>query len=254
MPVRLGGALVAEFVGTFAIVFVGIMSVLATGGNLLGIALAFGLTVAVMVTATMHTSGGHFNPAVTLGFLVTNKIKPTAAVAYIATQLVAAVVGSLMVYAVAGMNPTDVKPFGVTDFGQTVGKTDITWPVALLAEILATALLVFVIWGSAADPRARNTGGFAIGMAVVIDILAIGPFTGASMNPARSFGPSLAATILGASHNTGEAGWGHHWVYWVGPIVGGLLAAVAYHLILWPTDPRRGLDPDAVDVAVTQRP
>src|SRR3712207_5888934 len=102
MPVRLGGALLAEFIGTFALVFVGIMAAVVQPDSLLSIALAFGVTVAVMVTATMHTSGGHFNPAVTLGFLVTNKIKADAAVAYIGTQLVAATLAGLTIYGVVG--------------------------------------------------------------------------------------------------------------------------------------------------------
>lgn len=245
MPVRLGGALLAEFVGTFALCFVGIMAAVM-GGNLLVIALAFGLTVAIMVTATIHTSGGHFNPAVTIGFLLTGKIKAPAAVAYILTQLVAAFVAGLMIYAISSPSAHVPKPYGLT----VINPERVSVTVGLVAEILATFFLVFVIWGTAADPRARNTGGFAIGVAVVVDILAFGPITGASMNPARSFGPALAATVLDA----GNAGWGHHWIYWVGPILGGVLAAFLYHLVLWPRDPRRGLDPDAVDVAVTQRP
>ena len=247
MPVRLGGALLAEFIGTFALVFIGTIAVAhAPPGlpGLLPVALAFGLTVAVIVSATIHTSGGHLNPAVTLGFLVTGKIKPVAAVSYIGTQLVAATLASLMVYWVAG--GTSYEIIGYTKYE----PSRVSMMQALLAEILATFFLVFVIWGAVADPRARNTGGFAIGVAVVIDILAIGPITGASMNPARSFGPSLAATILRAE----GANWGQQWLYWLGPIAGGLLAAVVYHVVLWPRDPQRGIDPAAVDVAVTQRP
>ena len=258
MPVRLGGALLAEFVGTFAIVFVGLLAIAFSGGGnggLLMIALAFGLTVAVMVTATIHTSGGHFNPAVTIGLAVTGKIKPGAAVAYIFIQLVAGVVGALAAHMLVGGGETGATVVfnGVNKFGHTIpvgtGEAVITAPVALLAEVIATFFLVFVIWGSVADPRARNTGGFAIGIAVVIDILCTGPISGASMNPARSFGPALAASLLGKTPN-----WQQHWVYWVGPIFGGLLAAILYHVVLWPRDSRRGLDPDAVDVPVTQRP
>jgi aquaporin Z len=253
MPVRLGGALLVEFIGTFLLVFVGTISIAhapsAPGAALLPIALAFGITVAVFVSASIHTSGGHINPAVTLGLALTGKIKPVSAVAYIITQCVAAVLGSYAVYALVGAKAgvsaaqTLTEVYGVTDFTSNVGA-------ALLAEFLATFFLVFVIWGSVADPRARNTGGFAIGLAVVADILAIGPLTGASMNPARSFGPSVVASLVGADN----AGWDHHWVYWVGPLAGGVLAAVVYHLFLWPRDPKRGIDPDAVDVAVTQRP
>src|SRR5687768_7892002 len=113
MPVRLGGALLAEFIGTFALVFIGTISVAAAqlaessatpmwpgAVGLLMVAFAFGITVAVIVSATIHTSGGHLNPAVTLGLLITGKIKPVAAIAYIITQLVAAVVASLAVYSI----------------------------------------------------------------------------------------------------------------------------------------------------------
>lgn len=253
MPVRLGGALLAEFIGTFALVFIGTMSVAyAPAGlaGLLAIALAFGLTVAVIVSATIHTSGGHLNPAVTLGLLLTGKIKPVAAVAYIITQLIAAVAGSLAVFALVGLDLANNAVWGVTDFDPNSLTNPVSVWTAISAEVIATFILVFVIWGSVADPRARNTGGFAIGLTVTANILAIGPITGASLNPARSFGPSVVASLVGATN----AGWNHHWVYWVGPIVGGVLAAVLYHLILWPRDPKRGIDPDAVDVAVTQRP
>src|SRR5437868_10166745 len=102
MPVRLGAALVAEFVGSFALTFVGIMTIHAAPGNLLAIALAHGLILAVMVSACMPTSGGHVNPAITIGFLITGKIKPVAAIAYIVIQLLGGVVAALAVYAVFG--------------------------------------------------------------------------------------------------------------------------------------------------------
>jgi glycerol uptake facilitator-like aquaporin len=126
---------------------------------------------------------------------------------------------------------------------------------AVLCEIIATFLLTFVIWGTAADPRARNVGGFAIGLTIAADILAIGPLTGASMNPQRSFGPTLIASMLidGSTSANGSL-WSTHWIYWVGPVVGALLAALLYHLALWPSDPKRGLDPGAEDVPPTQRP
>src|SRR5215218_2831698 len=98
MPVRLGACLLAEFVGTFALCFVGIMAI-HTGAGLVAVALAHGLILAIMVTATMHTSGGHFNPAVTIGFIITGKIKPPAGIAYIVIQLLAGTVAALAVYA-----------------------------------------------------------------------------------------------------------------------------------------------------------
>ena len=246
MPVRLGAALLAEFIGTFALTFVGILAISHAGaGNvgLLVVALAHGIILSTMVTAALPTSGGHFNPAVTFGFLITGKIKPPAAISYVVIQLLGATVAAMAVYALAN-GDIAVVASGTPQFGEGVRA----WS-ALLAEIIATGLLVIAVWGSAADPRARNVGGFAIGLTVAADILAIGPITGASMNPARSFGPTLVA---GFSQYSGL--WKTHWVYWVGPLVGAGIAALAYHLILWPRDTRRGIDPGAVDVPPTQRP
>jgi MIP family channel proteins len=209
-----------------------------------------------MVSATMQTSGGHLNPAVTLSFLLTGKIKPVAAVAYIVIQLLGGVVAALAVYAVFGGGTGAVQI--VAAGTPTVGVnplTNLPYPqtTALLCEIIATFFLVFVIWGTAADPRARNVGGFGIGLVVAADILCVGPITGASMNPQRSFGPTLIASLAGEGSSSASL-WSTHWIYWVGPIIGATLAAFTYHLVLWPSDPRRGIDPGAVDVPATQRP
>ena len=112
-----------------------------------------------------------------------------------------------------------------------------------LARVLGWA---FAVWGTAADPRARNVGGFAIGLTVAADILAIGPITSASMNPARSFGPTLVAYRPEL--------WQYHWIYWVGPLVGAGIAAITYHLVLWPRDTSRGVDPGATDVPKSLQP
>jgi aquaporin TIP len=250
MPVRLGAALVAEFIGSFALTFVGIMAIKFAGdgnGGLLTVALAHGLILSVVVSATMHTSGGHLNPAVTFAFLLTGKIKPVAAVGYIVIQLLGGVVAALAVYVIFGGG---TQAAGIVFGGTPRVSPNISPMIALLCEIIATFFLTFVIWGTAADPRARNIGGFGIGLVVAADILAIGPLTGASMNPQRSFGP----TLIGAMAENGAVLWNHHWVYWVGPIIGAVLAALLYHLVLWPSDPARGIDPGAVDVPPTQRP
>src|SRR5437764_5925763 len=242
MPVRLSAALVAEFVGTFALTFVGILAIhnapadISNPNNHLGllmVALAHGLTLAIMVTAAMPTSGGHLNPAVTFGFLVTGKIKLPAAIAYIVIQLLGGCAASLACYVI--FHNMDVVADGTPRLAAGVN----IW-AALLAEIIATIFLVGAVWGTAADPRARNVGGFAIGLTVAADILAIGPITGASMNPARSFGPTLVAYRPEL--------WQHHWIYWVGPLVGAGIAAITYHLVLWPRDTSRGVDPGATDV------
>ena len=249
MPVPLGAALVAEFVGSFALTFVGIMAIhfSPAGGGLLMVALAHGLILSVVVSATMQTSGGHLNPAVTLGFLITGKIKPVAAVGYIVIQLLAGVVAALTVYVTFGGGETGAR---VVFIGTPNVAPNFNVMTAVLLEIIATFFLTFVIWGSAADPRARNVGGFAIGLVVAADILAVGPLTGASMNPQRSFGP----TLIGSLAEGGGALWANHWVYWVGPIIGACLAALVYKMILWPSDVSRGIDPGAVDVPATQRP
>ena len=164
---------------------------------------------------------------------------------YVIIQLLASVVASFAVWIVAGGNAAAAHTVlqGVPDFGPHMPI------IAVLAEIIATFFLVFVIFGSAADPRAHKTGGIAIGLAVTADILAVGPISGASMNPSRNFGCTLVASLLEGGGNL----WVRHWVYWVGPVVGAVLAAWVYHAALWPRDPKRGTEASAEDVPVTQR-
>jgi len=251
MPIRLSAALIAEFVGTFALCFVGILAIHHSSqfsGGLLLVALAHGLTLATMISATLQTSGGHLNPAVTLGFIVTGKIKPAAGAAYILVQCLAGVIAGFAVYAIAGGGEAGARV--VLGGTPTLAGKEISGAAALLAELIATFFLVFAVWGSAADPRARNVGGFAIGLTLTAGILAIGPITGGAINPARAFGPAVVASLA----ENGSIVWRGHWVYWVGPMVGGAMAALIYHLVLWPRDPARGFDAPAVDVPETQRP
>jgi aquaporin Z len=255
MQVRLGPALVAEFIGSFALTFVGILAIhsanvmaaeASAAAKLLVIALAQGLVLSVMVTACMPTSGGHINPAITVGFLITGKIKPSAGLAYIVIQLLGGVVAALAVLAIFGPETgAKVVRAGTPNLGEQIMGAPVRPVVGLLAEIIATFFLAFAVWGTAADPRARNVGGFAIGLTVAFDILAIGPLTGASMNPQRSFGPTLVGW---------DGLWKNHWIYWVGPIVGASLAALLYHLTLWPRDREAGIEAPAMDVPPTQRP
>ena len=218
---------VAEFVGTFALVFVGGGAIMASDlaknpAAIVQVAMAHGLILALMVTATMRISG-HFNPAVTLGFVVTRRIEPVMAMVYLLAQISAAV---LAAYALKALFPAAL---GATYRlgGQTI-NIEVTTMQAIALEAIATFFLVFVIFGTAVDARAPKVGGFAIGLTVAADILAIGPLTGASMNPARSFGPAVASGIF-----EGQA------VYWIGPIVGGLAAALLYEwlFIAHPTEP-----------------
>jgi MIP family channel proteins len=221
---------VAEFVGTFALVFVGgaaIMSVTMSGGQtgpgvggLVAVALAHGLILSLFVTATMRVSG-HLNPAVTVGFLATRRIEPVMAGVYVAAQLLGAM---LAAYLLKGTFPADVV--AATRAGGQSVAIDVSGMQAFLLEAIATFFLVFVVFGTAVDPRAPQVGGFAIGLTVAADILAIGPRTGASMNPARSLGPAVATGIF-----EGQL------IYWAGPIVGGLVAALLYDRLFLPRGP-----------------
>ena len=207
---------VAEFIGTFALVFIGggaIISATATrmDAALIVAALAHGLILAVLVSATMRISG-HFNPAVTIGFLAARRIEPIMAGVYIAAQILAAI---LAAYALKGLLPGSIaEPARLG--GQSVAS-EITMTQAIGLEAIATFFLVFVIFGTAVDPKSPRVGGLAIGFTLGAAILAIGPFTGGSLNPARSFGPAVASGIL-----EGQA------VYWIGPIVGAVAAALLY--------------------------
>ena len=216
---------VAEFVGTFALVFVGGGAIMAADltknpAGITQVALAHGLILALMVTATMRVSG-HLNPAVTLGFVVTRRIEPVMAFVYIIAQVLAAVIAA---YALRGLFPDAVVASSRLG-GQSI-SIDVTMLQAVVLEFIATFFLVFVVFGTAVDPRAPNVGGFAIGLTVAADILAIGPLTGASMNPARSFGPAVASGIF-----EGQA------VYWIGPILGGIAAALVYEALFIPHGP-----------------
>lgn len=218
---------VAEFVGTFALVFIGGAAIAAVAagqvaGGLIAVALAHGIILGVMVSATMRISG-HLNPAVTIGFLAARRIEPIMAAVYIAAQITAAI---LAAYALKWLLPASLADS--TRLGGQSIALDITAGQAIALEAIATFFLAFVIFGTAVDPQAPRIGGLAIGFTIAADILAIGPFTGASMNPARSFGPAVASGIF-----EGQA------VYWIGPIVGAVAAALLYDTLFL----RRGREP-----------
>jgi MIP family channel proteins len=211
---------VAELVGTFALVFIGGGAIVLSkmpGSNvgLVEVALAHGLILAVMVTATMRVSG-HFNPAVTVAFLTVRRIGSFMAGVYVLAQLLGAM---LAAYALKAGTPKLL--FDAARGGGQAVSLDITTGQAFMLEAIATFFLVFVIFGTAVDPKAPRVGGFAIGLTIAADILAIGPFTGASMNPARSFGPAIASNI-----------WEGHLIYWIGPIIGAVIGAQLYERIL----------------------
>jgi MIP family channel proteins len=216
---------IAELIGVYALVFFGggaIMMSRGGSGGLLEIAIAHGLIFGIMVTATMRVSG-HLNPAVTAGFLVTRRIEPVMGGVYIIGQLLGAMLAAYTLRAVV----PDVL-FEVTRGGGQVVSLDITGGQAFALEAIATFFLVFVVFGTAVDPRAPRVGGFAIGLTLTAAYLAIGPLTGASLNPARTFGPAVASGMFEG-----------HMIYWGGPLLGGILAALAYDFIFLP----RGTEP-----------
>ena len=213
-----GKALLAEFIGTFALVFVGVGAIatnhmLEGGPGLISIALAHGLTFAVMVSATAAISGGHINPAVTFGALITGKIDAVNGIGYIIAQCLGGIVAAALVKVVMPSGAMFLVNMGTPELG-----TGVTLGMGLLMEIILTFFLVFVVFGTAMDRRAPNMGGLFIGLTVTLDILIGGPITGAAMNPARHLGPAL---LGGGMENT--------WLYWVGPLIGGALAAMIYH-------------------------
>jgi aquaporin TIP len=214
----------AEFVGAFTLIFVGAGSIIATQGHdLTAIALAHGLAIGVMASAVGHISGGHFNPAVTLGFLVTRRIEPLLAGVYWVAQFLGAVVAAALLKWLLPSSSVDAVKLGVPQVAQ-VGAGE-----AMVIELILTFFLVWVIFATAADPRGtfRSIAGLAIGFTISLDIFMGGPFTGAAMNPARAFGPQLVQNV-----------WSDGWVYYLGPALGAVLAALAYEwLYLRPLGP-----------------
>jgi MIP family channel proteins len=238
-PLRRG---FAEFVGTFTLIFVGAGSILALttlflpaisspqaqgvygGLTLVAVAFAHGLAIAVMVSAVGHICGGHFNPAVTLGFLVTRRIAPSLALVYWSVQLLGATAAAALLRWFF-----DERTRQLTNLGAPGVAGSIDHWQALVVEVILTFFLVWVIFATAVDPRGtfKSIAGLAIGLTITLDIFMGGPLTGAAMNPARAFGPELLARH-----------WDDFWVWYAGPAIGAVLAALAYEwLYLRPPRP-----------------
>ncbi len=213
---------VAEVVATFMLCFIGtgvIVADAAFGGiGSLAIAVAHGLAWSIAVSATMNVSGGHINPAVTVVMLVTRRITPGNAAAYIVSQLIGATVGGAVVLMIFQGISGGGEAIATTGLGTPVPGAGVSAGTAFVTEITLTFLLVFAIFGTAIDSRAPDIGGFGIGLTVAAANLMGGPVSGASMNPARTLGPGLVSGV-----------WNAHWVYWLGPIVGALIAGLIYH-------------------------
>jgi aquaporin NIP len=210
----------AECLAAFALVFAGCGAIVANsvyGGTLgaVGVSLVFGLVIMVMIYATGHLSGAHINPAVTLAFALTRHFPRREAAAYIGGQLVGATGAGLALLAIW---PDQPAALGATVPSVSVGS-------ALVYELVMSAFLMFVIIAVATDTRAVGAAAaIAIGGTVGLDALFGGAVTGASMNPARSFGPALASGT-----------WTDFWIYLVGPIAGAALGALAYQLVRGPS-------------------
>jgi MIP family channel proteins len=204
---------VAEFIGTFALIFVGIGAIKTAGHDIVAVALAHGLTIAAFVSATMHISGGHLNPAVTFGLLCGGHITVATAIRYWIAQLAGAIAAALIVL---GLFNRDVVVNGTPQLA-----IDLTPGQGILVEAILTFFLVFVVHGTGVDERGRRVAGLAIGATITLDILFGGPLTGAAMNPARVFGPAVAAGF-----------WKAHYVYWIGPMVGGALGGLVYRMFI----------------------
>jgi aquaporin Z len=215
--------LLAELFGTFMLVFFAAGAVLTTnfpkaGFGLLGIALAYGLTLAVGVTATMAISGGHLNPAVTAAMLAIRRIDLKTAGLYIAAQLLGAVLAAVALKMLLPGGVTKVLALGTPAI-----TASITLGKAIAIEAFLTFFLMSAVLGTAVSPEAPKTGGFGIGLTLLIAVLFGGPLTGAALNPARAFGPALVS---------GQ--WISQGVYWVGPLLGALVAAFLWEKFLLP--------------------
>lgn len=204
--------LAAEFIGTFTLIFIGAGSVVINPINLVAVALAFGSVVVAFVYAYGHISGAHINPAVTLALLIAGEIQFAAAIWYWIVQFAGGILGALALKGVLPVNG---------DLGVTILATNVTPLNGLIVEIILTFFLVNTIFNTAVSGKAGNFAGLAIGLTLVFCILMGGPLTRASLNPARTLGPAIAA---GAEH----AQWGNIWLYFVGPFIGGVLAALLY--------------------------
>jgi len=216
--------LLAEFLGTFFLCFAGIAAILSaspavgSGAGIVGIALAHGLALSVAVNAFGGISGAHFNPAVSIGFFVSGRLPLINLGPYIAAQLFGATTAALICRMIF-----PAEAVVQAQLGLPLPSVWATPMVIILGEFVMTFLLMTAIFGTAVDARGQGVkiGGFGIGLTMSFNILAGGAVTGASMNPARSFGPALVV---------GNFAW--HWLYWVAPIAGACVSAMLYEKVM----------------------
>jgi MIP family channel proteins len=215
---------VAELVGTALFVFFGAGSVVANAGGVplgpIGVALAHGVGIAVFISMTMGISGGHLNPAVSLALWLANKIDAKKLGVYIAAQLIGAIIGALLIKAFFPSGAARVTSLGTPQISGALGLFQ-----AILLEALFTFVLVSAVFGTAVSPLAPKIGGFGVGLAIFTFALVGGSLTGGVGNPARAFGPALVSLD-----------WHGHVVYWLGPALGAVLAAVLWKYVLLARD------------------
>ena len=216
--------LVAEFLGTFALVFFGAGAICTerfvqgASSGLLATALASGIAIAVMSVAFSHVSGAHFNPAVTIGFWITRRMSTMEVVGYWVAQMLAGIVAAFSLKAILPREEAWLPALG----GTPDLVRDFTRLPAMGLEALITFFLVLVYFATTAEDNidSRSLSGLAAGLVYTIGILVAAPFTGAALNPARAFGPALASTH-----------WSNQGVYWVGPLAGGFMAGLIYDVL-----------------------
>jgi len=208
--------LIVEFIGPFVLTFAGVGAIILTG-DIVAIALAHGLAIGLFVAAAGHISGGHYNPAVTIGLAVGRKISPEKALAYIAVQVLGAIAAALVLVAAFDKDKWDPVSLGTPQLGAgfSVGQ-------GLILEAVGTFFLMFVVYGTAVDHRSsKAVPGLLIGLTITMDIFFAGGATGAAVNPARAIGPALVSST-----------WTDQWVYWVGPIAGAAIAGALWAYVL----------------------
>lgn len=223
---------IAEMLGTAFLVFFGCGVVImnnypGAGFNVFGIAVAHALVLSIAITATMGISGGHVNPAVTIGMLVIRRISPRDATVYVAAQLVGAVIAGLFVRFALPWNVGHVISGGTPAVASTVTFLD-----AVVVEAIITFLLMSAVMGTIVATNAPRIGGFGVGLTLIPSIMVAGVMTGAAANPARAFGPAVIS-----GNFTAQAVW------WIGPIVGAILAALLWQNVLLKELPEEPLVP-----------
>ncbi|HLH71787.1 MAG TPA: aquaporin [Chloroflexota bacterium] len=210
--------LIVEFIGPFALVYMGAGAIIATGGkDLVAIALAHGLAIALLIASAGHISGGIYNPALTVGLVAARRLSVPLGIAYIIVQLLGGAVGAALLKL-----SFDAKAIDSVQLGTPLLGANVSAGQGVLVEAILTFFLMFAVFGTAIDPRGPKTiAGLVIGLIITMDIFAGGGLTGAAMNPARWFGPALIQGV-----------WANGWVYWVGPIIGAVIAALLYNEVL----------------------